>query len=195
MIKTALAIAALAGGGVPPQHGHTLDLRTMSDALGRTEISFCSRPSPDAFGFPGHAFVSFLDESEAASPKLRIVGHTTGPTAPLGQTAWTYFNGAAVSGRQAEERYSHMKQACMTVVLDRDDYRRAVEAARPTLTAIGMTDREAASLERYTLNGNDCIDFVIRIARTLGSSGLNVPARRATDLPASYLSRLAADND
>ena len=143
------------------------DLRTQSDAWGETEISFCSRPSPDAFGFPGHAFVGFSEKPREQARTFRAVGHTVAASAGLAPIVFTYFGGASVAGRQAEERYTHMKQACLTLQVDRTLYQRALAAARPTLSVLGIPDAVAASLERYSLNENDCIDFAIKVAEQL----------------------------
>lgn len=188
-----LTIAALADAPVCAAAVEK-DLRTLSDASGETEVSFCARPSPNDFGLPGHAFVAF---SEKPTGKLRIfraVGHTIAPTAGPVASGFTYFSGGSVAGQQAEERYTHVKQACLTLQVDRMVYQSALAAARPTLTAVGVPDAVAASVERYTLNGNDCIDFAMKVAQVIKPAGLNVPARGAIDTPMSYLQKLIAAN-
>ena len=170
------------------------DLRTRTDAHGETEIGFCSRPSRAApFNFPGHTFVTFSDAESGASRSFRSVGHTVA-AAGVAATAFTYFGGKPVAGKQSEERYTDLMQACLTVKVDRDAYERAVAAARPTLTAIGLPDGLAAAAEIYSLNENDCIDLALRVAKTLVSAGLNVPDRGAADLPAGYIAKLKAAN-
>ncbi|MBR1276075.1 hypothetical protein [Bradyrhizobium sp. AUGA SZCCT0283] len=173
---------------------HEKDLRTQTDSWGETEISFCTRLSPDAFGFPGHAFVGFSEKPRGQTRVYRAVGHTVAATAGIAPIVFTYFGGASVAGRQAEERYSHMKQACLTVGVDRAVYQRALSAAKPTLTVLGIPDTVAASLERYSLNENDCIDFTMKVAQQLRSAGLSVPARTATDTPAAYIAKLINAN-
>jgi hypothetical protein len=170
------------------------DLRTQSDAWGETEISFCSRPSPDAFGFPGHAFVGFSEKPREQARTFRAVGHTVAASAGLAPIVFTYFGGASVAGRQAEERYTHMKQACLTLQVDRTLYQRALAAARPTLSVLGIPDAVAASLERYSLNENDCIDFAIKVAEQLRPAGLSVPPRSAADTPGVYIAKLMNAN-
>ncbi|MBQ1499185.1 MAG: hypothetical protein IIZ38_12800 [Sphingomonas sp.] len=170
------------------------DLRTMSSASGETEIGFCVRPSPDAFGFPGHSFVTFSATRPGGGRSFRAVGHTVAAgTSPAG-AAFTYFGGRPVAGAQMEERYTHLKQACLNLKVDRAAYDRAVAAARPTLTALGFSNETAAALERYSLNGNDCIDFAVRVADALAPAGLRVPARSAVDTPRTYLEKLIAAN-
>lgn len=176
--------------GAAPVNAQTLDLRRSSDIGGLTEISFCSRPSPNSFGFPGHSFVAFSQTRSSGARSFRAVGHTVGRDASTTAIVFSYFGGRSVQGAQAEELYTHLKQACMIVMVDRSDYETAITAARPTLTALGIPDDDARFLERYSLNGNDCIDFIIRVARTLQNAGLRVPARTATDTPASYISKL-----
>lgn len=169
------------------------DLRTFTDPKGETEIGFCVRPSPDAFGFPGHSFVTFSEVPRATTRLFRAVGHTVS-AAGVAATVFTYFGSRPVAGKQMEERFSHMKQACLVVQVDRNVYDRAVAAARPTLAALGLSDELAASAESYRLNGNDCIDFAIRVAQALTTAGLVLPSRNATDTPANYIQNLIAAN-
>src|SRR5262245_6895299 len=98
---------------------HEKDLRTRTDPQGETVIGFCSRPSQDAFGFPGHAFVTFSEIPPKGTVRFRAVGHTVAKK-DLPATVFTYFGGRPVAGKQMEERYTHMKQACLTVKLDHD---------------------------------------------------------------------------
>lgn len=170
------------------------DLRTRSDAKGYTEIGFCSRPSRTAtLNFPGHAFVTF-SETTLGGRTFRAVGHTVAGTDGLPATLFTYFGGKPVAGRQAEERYTDIQQTCLMVKMDREAYEKAVKAARPTLTALGIPDSLAASAENYSLNSNDCIDFAVRVANSLKDIGLNVPTRTATDTPGSYIAKFSAAN-
>lgn len=192
LLMTIAAISILAGA--PVCKAAEKDLRTLSDAAGETEVSFCARPSPNDFGLPGHAFVAFSEQPTGKTRIFRAVGHTVAPTAGPIASAFTYFSGGSVAGQQAEERYSHIKQACLTVKVDRAVYQAALNAARPTLTAVGVPDVVAASAERYTLNGNDCVDFAIKVAQVIKPVGLKVPARDATDTPMSYLKKLIAAN-
>ena len=171
-----------------------MDLRTRTDSAGETEIGFCSRPSREApFNFPGHTFVTFSETRPGASRTFRSVGHTVA-AAGLTPTVFTYFGGKPVAGKQAEERYTDVMQACLTVKVDRETYERAVGAARPTLTAIGLPDGVAAAAESYALNGNDCIDYAMRVAKAMEPAGLRVPARSAKDLPADYIAKVKAAN-
>ncbi|MFG1289854.1 hypothetical protein [Xanthobacter versatilis] len=181
-------------GLTQPANAHEKDLRGRTDAAGLTEISFCARPSPNAFGFPGHAFVAFSDQGAHASPGFRAVGHTVAGGVGAPAAIVTYFGGGSVAGQQAEERYSHLKQGCLTLKVDRDTYHRAIEAARPTLSALGIPDDLAASAERYSLSGNDCMDFIIKVAQPLKSVGLSAPPRTATDTPLRYIQKMIATN-
>ena len=197
MSRFARALVAFLGGtgGLAiPAAAQVRDLRTQTDAFGATEVSFCAGPSPDTFGLPGHAFVAFSDERHGQPRRFRAIGHTIGPQTGSAAAAFTYFNGATVAGRQAEERYTALKQACLTAKVDRVVFDRAVAAARPTLTALGIDAATAATLERYSLNGQDCMDFLMRVARQLAPAGLTVPPRAATDLPAGYVGKLIAAN-
>lgn len=193
LVVAALVISTVAGMPVSAIAAEK-DLRTMSDASGETEISFCARPSPNDFGLPGHAFVAFSEKPTAGARVFRAVGHTVATSAGPVSSAFTYFSGGSVAGQQAEERYTHIKQACLALKVDRAVYQSALAAARPTLTTLGIPDAVAASAERYTLNGNDCIDFVIKVAQPIKLAGLKVPTRGATDTPMSFLKKLVAAN-
>jgi len=190
--SSAMIVATMLLLSTPPAYARDKDLRTKTDAAGVTEISFCARPSPNSFGFPGHAFVAFNDQSPGGS--FRSVGQTVAPGTGAAAAAFTYFGGGSVAGQQAEERYSHLKQDCLTLQLDRDVYQRAIATARPTLTVLGIPDQVAASVERYSLSGNDCMDFILRVAQPLKSAGLSIPARGATDTPLDYIRKMTAAN-
>lgn len=188
-LVSALALCASVGALAADK-----DLRTRTDANGETEIGFCSRPSRAApFNFPGHTFVTFSDARPGAGRTFRSVGHTVAG-ADVAPTVFTYFGGKPVAGKQAEERYTDVMQACLTVKVDREAYERAVAAARPTFTTIGLPDGVAAAAESYALNDNDCVDYAMRVAKALEPAGLTVPARAATDFPADYVAKMKAAN-
>lgn len=191
-ISVAAIVAAFVVAAEPSALADEKDLRTRTDAAGVTEISFCARPSPNAFGFPGHAFVAFNDQAPGGG--FRSVGQTVAPGAGVGATIFTYFSGGSVAGQQAEERYSHLKQNCLTLQVDREIYQRALAAARPTLSALGIPDAVAASAERYTLSGNDCMDFIGRVAQPLKAVGLVLPPRGPTDAPLDYIRKMSVAN-
>jgi hypothetical protein len=179
---------------IPAALAREKDLRTQTDASGVTEIGFCARPSPNSWGFPGHAFVSFSEQRAGQRRIFRAVGHTVAPSITAPAAVFTYFGGGSVAGQQAEERFTHLKQACLTVQVDRARYQDALMAARPTLVILGIPDNVAASAERYSLSGNDCLDFMIRVAQTLRAAGLVVPSRTSTDTPMTFVQKLIAAN-
>jgi hypothetical protein len=91
----------------------------------RLKSAFCSRPIRMPFGFPGHAFAGFSEEPRDQARTFRAVGHTVAASAGPAPIVFTYFGGASAAGRQAEEHYTHMKQACLTLQVDRTIYQRA----------------------------------------------------------------------
>lgn len=194
-IVARIAVAAAVCGLTAPASAAVKDLRTMSDANGISEISFCSRPSPNAMGFPGHAFVAFSAPKPNGGRDFKAVGHTVADGASLPAVVISYFGGASVAGKQMEERYTALKQACLVVQVNHSDYEKAVTAARPTLTAIGIPAETAASVERYSLGNNDCIAFAEKVAAALRAAGLVVPARAATDTPAAWIGKLQSANN
>ncbi len=176
-----------------PAQAHTKDMRSMSSNAD-PEVGFCSRPSPDKFGFPGHAFVTFSERRSDDSRNFRAVGHTVAFGTSAGAAALTYFGGTAVAGQQAEERYTSIKQHCLTVKVDKSAYDAALAAAQPTLTALGIPADVAASAERYSLKNNDCVTFARRVALALEARGLSVPVRSSIDTPASWIGKLTSAN-
>lgn len=189
-----LPLAALSLLLPNPADARDKDLRTVTEANGETEVSFCSRPSPDKTGMPGHMFVTFSAQEPDGSRDFRSVGHTIAAGTSPGAAALTYFGGAPIAGKQMEERYTSIKENCLTVKVDRPAYNRAIAAAEPTLTALGIASTVAASAETYSLNDNDCITFAEKIASSLKPYGLEVPTRSAADTPASWVKKLSAAN-
>lgn len=108
-----VAVLATLVGTLMAASARETDLRTQSDGRGATEISFCSRPSPDAFGFPGHAFVGFSEEPRDQARAFRAVSHTVAASAGLAPIEFTYFGGASVARRPGEERYTHMSRLAL----------------------------------------------------------------------------------
>ena len=189
-----LSIAALTLLPLNPASARDKDLRTMTEAEGETEVGFCSRPSPDKTGMPGHAFVIFSAQKPGGGRDFRAIGHTIAAGTSTAAAALTYFGGAPVAGKQMEERYTSIKQNCLAVKVDRSAYDNALAAVQPTLTALGMPADVGASAESYSLKDNDCIAFAEKVANSLKSQGLKVPARDATDTPASWIKKLIAAN-
>lgn len=194
MVRNFLCLAAASLAVSCPAMARDKDLRTMTDANGETEVGFCSRPSPDSFGFPGHVFVTFSATRPEGGRDFRAVGHTVAGGTDVPSVVISYFRGSSVAGRQMEERYTSLKQACLVLKVDRAIYQSALASAAPTLTALGIPADVAASAERYSLGSGDCITFAERVAGALRPAGLSVPARAATDTPASWIRKLDAAN-
>ncbi|WP_135213163.1 hypothetical protein [Vitreimonas flagellata] len=188
MLRAFVFVFALAA--CASARAETIDLRRQSEANRAEEISFCARPSPNAFGFPGHAFVGF-SHTEGAGRAFTALGRST--NAGAAPALRSYF-GAPTTGLIAEERYSHIRQDCLTLLVSPADYARARAAARPRLIQLGLDDATTQRLESYALGDNDCLTFIIEVASTLRASGLRVPARQSTDLPLDYIQRLRAAN-
>ena len=200
-VATMKRVAILAGviAGVvffvaAPAGARDKDLRTSTDANGETEVGFCARPSPNAFGFPGHAFVVFSATRPGGGRDFRAIGHTVASGTSVPAVVFSYFGGASVSGQQAEEKYTALRQACLTVKVDRAVYAKAIAAAQPTLTVLGVPADVAASIERYSLGSNDCLVFADKVAQTIKPAGLVVPVRSPTDTPNSWINKLIAAN-
>jgi hypothetical protein len=174
-----------------PASAHVVDLATMSEAGGPYEVSFCARPSPEAFGFPGHAFVAF-SKGNGGDRQFTALGLTVaGDVSPVA-AALSYFEG--VSGQLAEERMSHLRQRCLTVRVNKASYDRAYASTRPVLERLGIGPTGGRLTEFYRLSANDCITYAAHVAALLKTDGLVVPDRRGTDLPIDFILRLKAAN-
>ncbi len=171
-----------------------LDLRQMTDASGAAEISFCARPSPNKFGLPGHAFVAFSITRANGGREFRSVGHTVTEGGNLSSVVFSYFGSASVAGKQMEERYTSVKQDCLTVKVNKPAYEIALKAAQPTLANLGVSQDVAASAERYSLGRDDCVTFAHAVALSLQQYGLKVPTRGATDTPQAWIAKLKEAN-
>jgi len=171
-----------------------IDLRKSTDRVGITEIDFCARPSPNELGFPGHSFVILAERDQGKPLQFRAIGQTVAPGVGVPGVVFSYFTGEPVAGLQAEEVFTHVKQACLSVLVDRTVYNNAVQAARPALVLLGLPDNLAAYVESYRLGDNDCITFLMNVANTVKAAGLKVPPRTASDRPLGYVQKLIAFN-
>ncbi|MER2252886.1 hypothetical protein ABS772_23485 [Methylorubrum podarium] len=176
-----------------PARGKTIDLSNKTDPAGVFNVAFCGRPSPDPSGKPGHAFVSYSHKKVDGDRDFLAIGHTVPPGAAIGGVVWSYFGGA-VSGLLKEELYTSVKQNCLDVQVNQDDYRRARALAADPLVKMGLTTTEGTVFQAYRLGSQDCMSFLIEVAQTLKSRGLKVPDRGATDVPMAYVQRLIDTN-
>lgn len=171
----------------------TIDLRNQTDADGTTrEISLCARPSPDKPGLPGHAFVAFGEVSKDGKIKFRAIGHTVFSVA---EAILSYSGLVTATGALVDEKYSSVKQKCLTLQVNKPDYDASyVQVAQP-LSSIGITFDESKPIQKaYSLGGDDCVKLMISQAQRFTMKGLNVPARQANELPLPYVRRLIEAN-
>jgi len=185
------AYAMLVGNG--GAKAKEVDLRTMSDPTGEYNVAFCSRPSPDTTGKPGHAFVSYSHVLPGGNREFLAIGHTVGADVTPAKAIWSYFSDP-VSGLLKEELYTSIRQRCLDVQVDKSDYDRARARASNALALLGIVPADAIVLEAYKLGAEDCMTFLIDVANSLKSKGLNVPARQAGELPMPYVQRLSDAN-
>ncbi len=168
----------------------TIDLSNSSEPGGPFEISFCSRPSPEAGGLPGHSFVAFSAAGPNNTRTLRAAGLQ--PSSLGGALASLVTQ--SDNGYVATERYTALKQSCLTVKVNRKDYDRAWGSALPSFTALGIADVGAPYFENYGLGSEDCVGYITRVAKTLVAAGLKVPERKAGEFPRPYVQRLEKAN-
>ena len=169
-----------------------LDLSTRTDASGTYEVAFCARPSPQG-SIPGHMFVSFSHTDPAGERDFMAIGHTVNAGVGPAAATWSYF-GSPVGGHLGEERYTSVKQNCLDVVVNREDYDRAKAFADDPLSNLGVTPSPGIVFENYKLGADDCISFAIQVANSLSGVGLMVPTRQALDLPMAYELKLISAN-
>lgn len=171
--------------------GKSIDLRARTDADGLVrEISYCARPSPDGpKHLPGHAYLVFGVEGGGRF-RFRAIGHTTSDVGP----AIVSFTGLLkAQGAVVDEVYTAAKQMCLTTRVNRDAFEAAYSDAGNPLAALGF-DRDAPYVLAYSLGAEDCVGFMLRVARRFQANGLKVPARQALELPLAYLRRLVDAN-
>ena len=170
--------------------GKTIDLRTSTDADGtEREISYCARPSPDtAKNIPGHAFLVFGVIPKKMKPTFRAIGHTTfSPGAAI-----VSFTGLLTAdGAVVEERYTSVKQQCLVTKVNKAAYDAAYASANQPLGVIGIVFDETQPYGlAYSLGVDDCMNFMISVAKRFMPQGLQVPARGTTELPMAYIRRM-----
>jgi hypothetical protein len=178
----------------PLAEAKVVDLRVRTDAAGAFDIGFCARPSPDTVANkPGHAFAAFSHEGADGQRDFLAIGHTVGAQVSPGAAAWSYF-GEPVSGYLNAENYSSIEQRCLVARVNEEDYVRAKQLTRGPLEMMGLVRPESVVFESYKLGSQDCMTFLIDVARTLKPRGLSVPDRKSGELPMSYVERLSAAN-
>jgi hypothetical protein len=170
-----------------------LDFTNQSDADGTYYIAFCVRASPGSTGLPGHLFVSYSFVNNSGQRDFLSIGHTVSSGASGGAVAWSYF-GNAVNGYLKEENYTAISQNCLDVKVNKSDYDEAYAYTRSPLELLGITGPDTIVFEAYRLGLNDCVEFMISVAKVLEPKGLVVPSRGATELPVEYLQRFIDAN-
>lgn len=175
-----------------PLEAKVIDLSTRSDPSGSYEVAFCARPSPQG-SVPGHMFVAFSHKPPEGGRDFLAIGHTVNAGVGAGSAAWSYF-GAPVPGHLGEERYTSVRQSCLDVVVNKEDYEAARANIQDPLSTLGVTGKPGLIFEYYKLGEDDCITFVLSVAQSLKRAGLIVPARSPADLPMKYAEKLIGAN-
>ena len=170
-----------------------IDLSNISDPAGIYNIAFCARPSPDATGKPGHAFVSFSHLPHGGQRDFLAIGHTVGAGVGPAEAAWSFF-GTPVSGVLGEEKYTSIKQQCLDTQVNKSDYDQARALAMPALELMGIGQPGGTVFQAYKLGDEDCLAFMINVANILKPRGLSVPTRGATETPMAYMERFIEAN-
>lgn len=170
-----------------------VDLSNFSDPTGVYNIAFCARPSPDATGKPGHAFVSFSHLPHGGQRDFLAVGHTVSAGVGPAEAGWSFF-GAPVSGVLGEEKYTSIRQQCLDTQVNKADYDQARALATPALELMGIGQPGGSVFQAYKLGEEDCVTFMIEVANILKPRGLNVPARGAAEAPMAYMERFIEAN-
>lgn len=169
----------------------TVDLRSQTDNDGGSrEISFCARPSPDKPGLPGHAFIAFSEEKDGKR-SIRAIGHTA---FSVGEALLSYSGIITGDGALVDEKYTSIKQHCLTLQVNRADYERAYGQALQPLKAMGIDLDETMPIQKnYSLAAEDCVGFLINQAKVFAPR-LVIPSRKIGELPLRYVRRLIDAN-
>ena len=170
----------------------TIDLRNQTDADGALrEISFCARPSPDKAELPGHAFVSFSIRKKDGTRAFRAIGHTVFSVV---DALISYSGLIPASGALIDERYTAIKQECLTLQVNQSDYEASYALAAQPLLAVGIKFDEKLPIQKaYTLGAEDCVGFVIGQTKRYAQKVV-VPKRTTNELPLPYIRRLIDAN-
>ena len=193
-MKTYLLVTLLVGASSSSvvAYGKTVDLRNQTDGDGGSrEISFCARPSPDKPGLPGHAFIAFSETSKDGKRAFRAIGHTV---FSAGEALLSYTGLVTADGALVDEKYTSIKQQCLTLQVNKPDYQKSYGLVAQPLKAIGVVLDESKPIQKaYSLAAEDCVGFLITQAQ-LFSPKVKVPSRNNGELPLNYVRRLIDAN-
>lgn len=169
-----------------------LDLRNKTDYDGGSrEISLCARPSPDKPGLPGHAFIAFSETTKDGRRTFRAIGHTV---FSIGEALLSYAGPVTAAGALVDEKYTSIKQQCLTLQVNKADFERSYGLAAQPLKAIGIVFDETKPIQKtYSLAAEDCVGFLITQAQ-LFDPKVVVPSRNSSELPLNYVRRLIDAN-
>lgn len=170
----------------------TLDFSNISDPTGEYEVALCARPSPSTpKNLPGHAFVSFTHTNNTGQVSVKSIGHTTNVGAL--PALLSYF-GTPVSGYLSEEKYTSTMEKCLRIKVNKPDFQRALSHTENPLYKLGIGDKNDPVLRNYSLGENDCMNFMVEVAKELTSLGLKIPDRKRAEKPLNYLERVLRAN-
>lgn len=185
----ALLLLGLAANAGPHRQ---LDLRNQSDAGGEYSVLLCSRPSPAPAGLPGHAFVAYSHQPPIGGKRIFFaLGFTTSASAVKGLLSYSALL-AKPAGYLDEENFSHVKEQCLVLLVNRPDFEKAYAKAVPYAGVPALDNLRYAAV--YSLTRNDCVTFLVSVAGLFTARGLKVPERNLLDLPEVYLRKLIDGN-
>ena len=182
-----LSLAAASAHAAPHKE---IDLRNKTDANGEYSIAICARPSPGPAGLPGHAFVAYSEKPAGRERSVLALGFTTN-SAVGGVLSFSSLL-ATPAGFLGEEKFTHMKEECLVILVNEDDFRRAYAVARPFYDVPVLQSIAYSGV--YSLTNNDCESFATKVAATFKGRGVVVPPRKTTDLPIDYVRKLIDAN-
>jgi hypothetical protein len=99
-----------------------------------------------------------------------------------------------VTGRLREETYTSIFQDCLLVKVNKQDYDGSYTLTQSPLGIMGITRGNEIVFQAYKLGAEDCVAFMIDVAKILQSRRLHVPARNTLERPFDYLQRLVGAN-
>lgn len=111
-----------------------------------------------------------------------------------GEALLSYTGLVTADGALVDEKYTSIKQQCLTILVNKADYQKSYGLVAQPLKAIGVVLDETKPVQKaYSLAAEDCVGFLIAQAK-LFTPKVAVPARNSGELPLNYVRRFIDAN-
>jgi hypothetical protein len=129
--------------------------------------------------------------AEGSQRKFLALGFTTAAGPVEGLLSFSSLL-ANPEGFLGEEMFTHVKESCLVLLVNKAIFDRAYAVATP-YGAIPVF-KNLRYMARYSLGSNDCMTFAMSVARLFEGKSVKVPARGSTETPQAYVRRLIDSN-